>query len=45
MENIGFGRIRENEVVLVRDDDAALGVPATTRVLALRQEPLLQQED
>jgi type IV pilus assembly protein PilP len=38
-------RIRENELVLVRDDDAALGVPATTRVLALRQEPLLQQDD
>ena len=33
-------RIRDSELVLVRDDDAA-----STRVLALRQEPLLQQDD
>jgi type IV pilus assembly protein PilP len=37
-------RIRENELVLVRDD-VDQGARATTRVLALQQAPLLQQDD
>lgn len=38
-------RIREGEVVLVRDDALGAGDPAATRVLALRHEPLLSAED
>lgn len=38
-------RIRESEVVLVRDDSPAAGDAATTRVLALRHAPLLSADD
>ena len=38
-------RIREGAVVLVREDAVGAGDPATTRVLALRHEPLISAED
>jgi type IV pilus assembly protein PilP len=38
-------RIREGDVVLVREDAADPHAPAATRVLALSHEPLLQADD
>lgn len=38
-------RIRESEVVLVREDAETMGSAGATRVLALRHEPLLAEED
>jgi type IV pilus assembly protein PilP len=38
-------RIREGDVVLVREDPSRTGNPGATRVLALPREPLLQADD
>jgi type IV pilus assembly protein PilP len=38
-------RIREGDVVLVREDPSRAGSPGATRVLALPREPLLQADD
>jgi type IV pilus assembly protein PilP len=38
-------RIREGDIVLVREDAADLRSPAATRVLALPRDPLLQADD
>jgi type IV pilus assembly protein PilP len=38
-------RIREREVVLVRDDAYELAAADTTRVLAMRQDPKLTEDD
>jgi type IV pilus assembly protein PilP len=38
-------RIRDGNVVLVREDPLSPGVPTSTRVLALPRDPLLQADD
>jgi type IV pilus assembly protein PilP len=38
-------RIRDGDVVLVREDPLSPGVPGATRVLALPRDPLLQADD
>ena len=38
-------RIREGDVVLIREDPMSPGAPTSTRVLALPRDPLLQADD